>query len=831
MKGWLDKYGKEINANEGHSSAQDNWEGEGYSNVGRDYSPAWGGQFQKGGKLTAEQLDSLNKAKMKAKMALASEFGNPAARRMTSAYPSTYRFTGNEMINGESVGVPAGEVGTHYMGSMGEYAVPYIQQNASGNLQFNPNASPDDREAMKFDNPQDAEYFAEHYKEVAPMMRNFAMGGNIPGSVGFTYARTGGIPSNGPYAKKTKASAQNGETLDPTIPIEEGRNELIDFYKNRPSNLNGEEIANAVKDVKIKEANKRVLKRNKFKAYYDIGKNELNYDPKLQGSEDLDLKEIAKHEFGHGAYQKLSDKEKDIINSSIVSSDEFLNRTPEVNKDVIDYQKQNNYYTDPTEVYTRRNLLFKLFGLDPSKPITDDQADEMINFRKYMDPHLTDEQSREMSNKNPKLWDTYKKWKDNPESGNIMNFMNSMKEDRDTYKHMFNDVTVIPGEQTPTAKNGMTFYQHGLDWKPKSMKEGGWLDKYEPIKDDRGQWAHPGKITEIGSNQITMQGVPYPVLGISDKGDTKMMFPGEEYKFKGKKVTEFPMAQNGKTLPVIRTNDPKKVEKYNDSLAVYNSFIKNKKLLDSILTPQGIKSRTYSVDKGHPNGWFGTYEDVHEKETHPQYGPLIFNNNNGTVERKLIGNLTYPKYTAIDHFNIMPSRFRVYNEDPNYLTNKKDYKGKIKVTSNTLDNFYDESDINKRKQLLQKYPYTIVPNEQNQTLSLKEFDKPVQPYILNRVTDVDPINTEYSINPPGITQAPHFDMQLPPIQMGNYMVGYTDDSGQGVDRGFVTPEQRDAFVKELENRNLSSVQPYRGNITEYQKLPKKKNGGWLDKYK
>lgn len=178
-------------------------------------------EYQNGGELTSEQLDSLNKAKMKAKMALASEFGNPAARRMMNPTPPSYRFSGNEMIDGQNV-VGFGEnqvqlpaTGTHYMGSMGEYAVPYIQQSASGNLQFNPNASPNDREAMKFDNPQDAEYFAEHYKEVAPMMRNFAMGGSLPGSVGFTYARTGGIPSNGPYAKKTKASAQNGENLHP----------------------------------------------------------------------------------------------------------------------------------------------------------------------------------------------------------------------------------------------------------------------------------------------------------------------------------------------------------------------------------------------------------------------------------------------------------------------------------------------------------------------------------------------------------------------------------------------------------------------------------------
>jgi hypothetical protein len=65
------------------------------------------------------------------------------------------------------------------------------------------------------------------------------------------------------------------------------------------------------------------------------------------------------------------------------------------------------------------------------------------------------------------------------------------------------------------------------------------------IKDDMGQWAHPGEITEIGSNNITMQGVPYDVLGISDTGDTKLMKPGKNYKFKGKKVTEYPMAKNG----------------------------------------------------------------------------------------------------------------------------------------------------------------------------------------------------------------------------------------------------------------------------------------------
>jgi len=104
-----------------------------------------------------------------------------------------------------------------------------------------------------------------------------------------------------------------------------------------------------------------------------------------------------------------------------------------------------------------------------------------------------------------------------------------------------------------SAQNGqeMKFYQEGLDWKPKNIsRDGGWLSKYEEggiIEDDMGQWAHPGEITKINSNQITMQGVNYPVLGISDTGDTKIMQPGEEYTYDGESVIEYPMAQDGIT--------------------------------------------------------------------------------------------------------------------------------------------------------------------------------------------------------------------------------------------------------------------------------------------
>ena len=80
-----------------------------------------------------------------------------------------------------------------------------------------------------------------------------------------------------------------------------------------------------------------------------------------------------------------------------------------------------------------------------------------------------------------------------------------------------------------SAKNGAMvsdYYINGLDFKTKGMNKGG------AIQDDRGQWAHPGEVTDINSPNITMQGVDYPVLGISKQtGEKKLMLPNNNYTF------------------------------------------------------------------------------------------------------------------------------------------------------------------------------------------------------------------------------------------------------------------------------------------------------------
>lgn len=86
------------------------------------------------------------------------------------------------------------------------------------------------------------------------------------------------------------------------------------------------------------------------------------------------------------------------------------------------------------------------------------------------------------------------------------------------------------------------------------------------IKDNMGQWAHPGEITEIDSPYITMKGVDYPVLGISDEGDVQMMYPDEDYEFIGNKVTEYPMARNG-----INNLDAKPLQKL-DQLTNFTNY-------------------------------------------------------------------------------------------------------------------------------------------------------------------------------------------------------------------------------------------------------------------
>jgi len=101
---------------------------------------------------------------MKARLAYANEFGNPAAERMINLPDNPYQFDN-------------GDTGSHYMASMDNYAVPQIQDE-NGVLQLG-DYGPESNEAIRFDSDEDANYFAENYKNVSPGFLNEKQYGGI----------------------------------------------------------------------------------------------------------------------------------------------------------------------------------------------------------------------------------------------------------------------------------------------------------------------------------------------------------------------------------------------------------------------------------------------------------------------------------------------------------------------------------------------------------------------------------------------------------------------------------------------------------------------------
>ena len=151
--------------------------------------------FQDGG-----EQDGMN-AMMKARLAYANEFGNPAAQRMINIPDSPYQFEN-------------GDTGTHYMASMDNYAVPQIQDE-NGQLMLG-DYGPDSREAMRFDSDEDANYFAEHYKDVSPgfmelelspeEIEEYAKGGYIVEDIS--------VPELNTYAEGGAVNYQLGDEID-----------------------------------------------------------------------------------------------------------------------------------------------------------------------------------------------------------------------------------------------------------------------------------------------------------------------------------------------------------------------------------------------------------------------------------------------------------------------------------------------------------------------------------------------------------------------------------------------------------------------------------------
>ena len=167
--------------------------------------------------------------------------------------------------------------------------------------------------------------------------------------------------------------------------------------------------------------------------------------------------------------------------------------------------------------------------------------------------------------------------------------------------------------------------------------------KPNPYKDDviydpMGQWKYPGQVTRIPSNNITMQGVPYPVLGVDNLGNQQMMQPGAHYTFPGEYVTEYPMAQKGRQ--VVHTdkaayNKAHRAEM--DSLTIYNAF-KNLKDKHKDSPVKSIEKYTKSWDKNLDNK--SSHVNIFDNGAYSQSDyyadPFIIDEDRGMFEENLI---------------------------------------------------------------------------------------------------------------------------------------------------------------------------------------------------
>lgn len=496
----------------------------------------------------------------------------------------------------------------------------------------------------------------------------FQIGGSIPGSVGFTYARTNNpAPSNGSYAKKTKASAQKGKAIP--------KFNLDNFKKKQ--------------EINLREKPREIVRDNTRVVFRDEKGKQKEVNPNLQiktkhNAEKIKQQEIAdrkariadsmaaqKESYTTDNWRDLLARETQAIGDKLRISeepnlfDDYLNpavmvgsMASNLGQAPLQAQQSDSYIPYVTSIGTPlvtgaiggvgapttkqfvNNLANPLAGTGEivdklgnrylpnaykynpwafkpnesnyyrqvSKEAIDDALSSKLirekgevvsteNYAKFQDQledlagtkeYLNHEDKyRAMYNNNHGPMPYFQKgelfYKDKPtltirEKGvpikerkkvnldhliesnySPENFQNSYG-----YKMSLGNPEEVGSvgilKPNPELRNLENFNIYKKDWlqgyKKVPKKEDGGI-----IKDDRGQWAHPGEITEINSNDITMQGVPYPVLGISDTGDTKLMQPGKDYKFKGKKVTEYPLAKNGKEL--VKLNQLTNFTNYN----------------------------------------------------------------------------------------------------------------------------------------------------------------------------------------------------------------------------------------------------------------------------
>ena len=360
------------------------------------------------------------------------------------------------------------------------------------------------------------------------------------------------------------------------------------------------------------------------------------------------------------------------------------------------------------------------------------------------------------------------------------------------------------------------------------------------IKDDMGQWAHPGEVTEIGSNDITMQGVDYPVLGISDTGDTQMMYPNQDYKFDGKKVTEYPMAQAGRNVPTQADS----LRVYNAALATLNYYKNDKRHIAPKINEfdeNVAKSKINQVGSENLDEYRRMYKELanptdltaerYRKDYNEPRKDLLKKVGKAIAEAKSApSGIAYYKDAYPSKIDInAPSAIIDERIKPqgwvNFKSNDEDYRSAQPAGIVTGMWYYDPLAVK---------PYNMRTEEEKIKWNKKygkEKSKPKQP--VSKPTPKSTTKPEPKPEPaPVVAKQPTPEQPTPqpkPLYEyeGEYVMAPTPGGGGGAMVGVKKKDGTIEYVKPEDYQRMGVPKYGQDYIKSKQKM---QDGGWLDKY-
>jgi hypothetical protein len=269
------------------------------------------------------------------------------------------------------------------------------------------------------------------------------------------------------------------------------------------------------------------LNRKEIPEFKDISENFLKQLPLVKNIEYKGYEPYSKK----GNVYMLPSTNKFVKNHEYTHAIHFRASGYNYGKNIINSvtNKSDKYLSDPTEVYARLNVLRQSLNLDPLKKYNLEETKEILNNANKIGQKSSQGVLNSLEN-----GDYSNTPSNNGNEEQIFELLKVIDNKPENLQKLLNEIA-LNNQKTDNFKN---------------------LAKYgKVIEDNQGQWKYPGQITKINSNNITMKGVPYPVYGVSDIGDKKLMLPNRNYKFKGNSVTEYPiLAQAGYNVPIQGIN-------------------------------------------------------------------------------------------------------------------------------------------------------------------------------------------------------------------------------------------------------------------------------------